>query len=58
MRGWCRSVGRAHAGSIRAGPEGLEELREYLEAYWDDKLRLLTEAAEAEERKKRASDPE
>ena len=42
----------------KSRPEGLEELREYLEAYWDDKLMLLAEAAETEERKKRASDPE
>ena len=32
----------------RARPEGLAELREYLEGFWDDRLRLLKEAAESE----------
>ena len=35
----------------RARPEGLAELKAYLEEFWDDRLRLLAEAAEAEERR-------
>ena len=35
----------------RTRPEGLEELRVYLEDFWDEGLRLLKAAAEAEERK-------
>ncbi|HLW61552.1 MAG TPA: metalloregulator ArsR/SmtB family transcription factor [bacterium] len=34
----------------RARPEGLEELREFLEGFWDHKLDLLKHAAETEER--------
>jgi len=34
----------------RARPEGLEELRSYLEEFWDRSLALLAEVAEAEER--------
>jgi DNA-binding transcriptional ArsR family regulator len=36
----------------RAAPERLGELRAYLEAYWDDALRGLKQAAEAAERKR------
>jgi len=32
--------------------EGLEELKQYLDSFWDDSLLRLKEAAEAEERKK------
>jgi len=35
----------------RTRPEGLEELRAYLGDCWDERLRLLKAAAEAEERK-------
>ncbi len=35
----------------RARLEGLREIRQYLEAFWDESLRLLAEAAEAEERR-------
>ena len=37
----------------RARPEGLEELREYLEDFWDEQLFRLKRAAEREERRKR-----
>lgn len=36
----------------RARPEGLAELRKYLEEYWSEGLRLMAEAAEDEERSK------
>ncbi len=35
----------------QARPEGLRELREFLEAYWDEGLERLKRAAEADERK-------
>jgi DNA-binding transcriptional ArsR family regulator len=38
----------------RARPEGLEQLREYLEEFWDEHLFRLKRAAEREERRKRA----
>ena len=38
----------------RASPEGLGELRAYLESYWDEGLQRLKVAAEREERRKRA----
>lgn len=37
----------------RAVPEQLGELRAYLDAYWDDALRSLKEAAEQAERSRR-----
>lgn len=37
----------------RARPEGFRELRAYLEEFWDGRLALLKQAAEAEERTKR-----
>jgi DNA-binding transcriptional ArsR family regulator len=37
----------------RARPQGLVELREFLEEFWDTRLALLRQAAEAEERKGR-----
>ena len=37
----------------RAIPEQLGELRAYLDAYWDDALRSLKEAAERAERSRR-----
>src|SRR3954463_4057946 len=39
----------------RARPEGLKELREFLEGFWSYSLRHLKREAEAEERKKRGS---
>ena len=33
----------------RARPEGLAEVRAYLEQFWDESLQLLKQAAEAEE---------
>jgi DNA-binding transcriptional ArsR family regulator len=39
----------------RARPETLAELRAYLEGFWDDSLRSLKAAAEAEEQQKRRS---
>jgi DNA-binding transcriptional ArsR family regulator len=35
----------------RARPEGLAELRSLLVEFWDDRLQLLKEAAEAEQRR-------
>src|SRR5207244_8700747 len=40
----------------RARPEGLMELRAFLEEFWDDRLALLKQAAEREERKNTARD--
>ena len=40
----------------RARPEGLEEIREFLNDFWEGRLRLLTNAAESEERRKRDDD--
>lgn len=37
----------------RARPEGLAEVRRYLEDFWREGLALLSDAAEAEERRKR-----
>ena len=37
----------------RARPEGLEDLREYLEQFWDEQLSRLKRAAEREERRRR-----
>ena len=39
----------------RARPEGLKELKEFLEGFWTFQLGELKRAAEAEERKKRGS---
>lgn len=33
----------------QARPEGLAEVRSFLEGFWDDQLQLLKRAAEAEE---------
>ena len=35
----------------RARPEGLAEVREFLNEFWEGRLRLLARAAEAEERR-------
>jgi DNA-binding transcriptional ArsR family regulator len=35
----------------QARPEGLAELRQFLEEFWDDGLQRLKQAAEAEERR-------
>ncbi len=35
----------------RARPEGIAELRAYLESYWDENLLLLKQAAEQEEQR-------
>jgi DNA-binding transcriptional ArsR family regulator len=40
----------------RARPEGLAELRAFLEQFWDAKLDVLKRDAEREERRKRGSD--
>ncbi|MEX0786336.1 MAG: metalloregulator ArsR/SmtB family transcription factor [Dehalococcoidia bacterium] len=37
----------------RARPEGLAELRAFLEEFWEGRLRLLARAAEAKERKRK-----
>ena len=39
----------------RARPEGLAELRAFLEAFWDAKLDVLKRDAEREEKRKRGS---
>lgn len=39
----------------RARPEGLKELKEFLEGFWSFSLQQLKREAEAEERKKRGS---
>jgi hypothetical protein len=39
----------------RARPEGLKELKEFLEGFWTFHLDQLKREAEAEERKKRGS---
>jgi len=39
----------------RARPEGLGELRAFLEGFWDDRLDALKREAEREERAKRGS---
>ena len=39
----------------RARPEGLKELREFLEGFWTFSLEQLKRAAEAEQRRKRGS---
>jgi len=44
-----RAVGRRRLYTAR--PEGLAELRAYLEEFWDDRLSRLRQAAEAEERR-------
>jgi hypothetical protein len=36
----------------QARPEGLGELRRFLEEFWDERLELLKQAAEAEERRR------
>jgi DNA-binding transcriptional ArsR family regulator len=40
----------------RARPEGLAELRAFLEEFWDAKLEVLKRDAEREEKRKRGSD--
>ncbi len=37
----------------RARPEGLEEVREFLNDFWEGRLQLLANAAESKERSKR-----
>lgn len=41
----------------RARPEGLHDLRAFLERFWDDGLERLTLAAELEEGRKRRGSP-
>ena len=41
----------------QARPEGLAELRAFLESFWDDRLLRLKQAAEAEERRLQRHDP-
>lgn len=40
----------------RARPQGLDELRTFLEEFWDERLEALKNAAEQEERKEHADD--
>jgi DNA-binding transcriptional ArsR family regulator len=40
----------------RARPEGLEDLRRFIEQFWDYRLQLLKVAAEEEERRESARD--
>src|SRR6266403_3848095 len=40
----------------RARPEGLAELKAFLEEFWDEKLAALKREAEREERKKHGND--
>ena len=40
----------------RARPEGLAELREFLEAFWDTRLEALKREAEREEKAKHGND--
>jgi DNA-binding transcriptional ArsR family regulator len=44
-----RAVGTRRLYAVR--PEGLAELRRYLDEFWDDRLLLLKQVAEAEERR-------
>ena len=46
-----RRVGTRHL--YQARPEGLAELRAFIEQFWGDALGRLAEAAEAEERRRR-----
>jgi DNA-binding transcriptional ArsR family regulator len=41
----------------RARPEALEDLRAFLEAFWDQSLRSLKDAAEREEREQKGDTP-
>jgi DNA-binding transcriptional ArsR family regulator len=40
----------------RARPEGIEEIRAFLDGFWDGRLQLLAKAAEADERRKQHDD--
>src|SRR6266511_25014 len=40
----------------RARPEGLAEVKAFLEEFWEDRLEALKREAEREERRKRGSD--
>ena len=40
----------------RARPERLEELRAFLGAFWEDRLQVLAQEAEAEERRSQEND--
>ena len=40
----------------RARPEGLAELKQFLDEFWDDRLEALKREAEREERKKHGKD--
>jgi DNA-binding transcriptional ArsR family regulator len=44
-----RKVGTRHL--YQARPEGLAELRAFIDGFWDDALSRLAQAAEAEERR-------
>jgi hypothetical protein len=39
----------------KARPEGLAEVRQFLEGFWEDNLQALKAAAEAEERRSKIS---
>jgi DNA-binding transcriptional ArsR family regulator len=41
----------------QARPEGLTDLRAFLESFWDDRLLRLKQEAEAEERRLQQDDP-
>ena len=41
----------------QARPEGLADLRAFLESFWDDRLLRLKQVAEAEERRLQRDDP-
>jgi DNA-binding transcriptional ArsR family regulator len=41
----------------QARPEGLADLRAFLDSFWDDRLLRLKQAAEAEERRVQRHDP-
>jgi len=47
-----RSVGTRRF--YRARPEGMAEIRDYLESFWTESLAVLKDAAEAEQRRRRA----
>jgi DNA-binding transcriptional ArsR family regulator len=41
----------------RARPEGLADLRDFLDEFWSDRLEVLTREAEREERRRRGRRP-
>ena len=56
-RAGLTSVRRAGTRRIyRLRPEGLQELRELLEEFWDDQLAAIKQHAEAEEQRRRTGE--